>query len=206
MGALCCLNPLRGVVLATRYKKPLLLGLSALVLGFCVLGWPRSQPTDFTCTDPSITIYKASSELELRCGEAVRYSAPATFGANPQGKKERQGDERTPEGEYTVAYKKQNFLRYRFLGLSYPNRSDRENARRHHISDPGNGIGIHGGPAPLAVFARAWVRAAKLTGFSRFWGPTDGCILVPNEDADLLFRVIPEGTPVRILEGARTYQ
>jgi len=185
--------------MATPGKKPFLLGLAALLLAFCVLGWPRALPPDFACSHPSITVYKATSELELTCAGSVLYSAPVSFGANPIGKKERQGDERTPEGEYTVAYKKKNFTRYRFLGLSYPNREDLDNARRNHISDPGNGIGIHGGPMPLAFASRAWVRFSKATGLGKVWGPTDGCILVANEDAELLFRVMAVGTPVHIL-------
>ena len=181
-----------------KHKMRLILGLT-VVTSVCYFGWPRSLPESLPCSAPTINVYKTTSELEVTCNGTIRYVVPVTFGANPKGAKQRQGDERTPEGEYMIAYKKQNFLRYRFLGLSYPNRADRKNARRHNIMDPGDGVGIHGGPAPLALIARVWIRGSKITSFSQFWGPTDGCILVPNEDADLLYRIIPLGTPVRVL-------
>ena len=47
----------------------------------------------------------------------------ATFGANPVGHKERQGDERTPEGYYVLDYKNRNSKFYKSIHNLLPQRT-----------------------------------------------------------------------------------
>jgi lipoprotein-anchoring transpeptidase ErfK/SrfK len=48
--------------------------------------------------------------------------------------------------------------------------------------DPGGAIFIHGTPDP-ALLGRDW---------------TNGCIAVSNDDMDLIWQLVPDGTPITI--------
>ena len=182
--------------------RRLRLGIAALccigVSGAILLAWPSRAASTAPCAHPEIRVFKAEGRLELLCSGTLRAVMPATFGAHPLGAKEREGDERTPEGEYRVTFKVVDPRFHRFLGLSYPNEADRARARRLGIPQPGGGIGIHGSPSRMAPVARAWTRLAAAAGLSGVWGPTDGCIGVANEHAELLFDQVPAGTRVLI--------
>lgn len=159
---------------------------------------PSSATAVGPCREPSIRIYKAEGQLELRCSGLLRRTFPATFGANPVGPKEREGDERTPEGSYRITSKVASARFHRFMGISYPNTEDRARARAKGIRRIGGGIGIHGTRADLAAAARTWTRIASATGLAGVWGPTDGCIGLSNEDVETLYRQVAVGTPVSI--------
>ena len=54
----------------------------------------------------------------------------AVFGANPKGHKQQEGDERTPEGNYILDYKKENSSFYKAIHISYPNDDDKKRAKK----------------------------------------------------------------------------
>jgi murein L,D-transpeptidase YafK len=172
----------------------LALGLGA---GLVLLAWP-SEGRRGACVSPEIHVYKKEGELDLSCGGARTRTMAATFGANPVGAKEREGDEKTPEGTYTITQKTKSERFHRFLGISYPNDDDRKRAKDNGIVRVGGGIGIHGVRADLAEPARAWMRFARASGLAGVWGPTDGCIGVANEDVEALYESVPVGTKVTI--------
>jgi murein L,D-transpeptidase YafK len=67
-----------------------------------------------------IDIYKKDRRMTLSVdGEVVR-TFKIGLGAAPEGDKQRQGDSRTPEGDFYVAWKNPQSAFHRFLGLSYP--------------------------------------------------------------------------------------
>ena len=73
----------------------------AVVLVLASLGalaWPAPARSAGACAAPELRVYKREGELELACGGKVTRIMAATFGASPLGPKEREGDERTPEG------------------------------------------------------------------------------------------------------------
>lgn len=165
-----------------------------------LLAWPSTTASAVpaACASPEIRIYKRQGELELWCGGALSRTLPATFGASPVGPKEREGDEKTPEGTYRISAKTTSERFHRFLAVSYPNANDLKNATAKGIASPGGGIGIHGVRADLAGPARAWTRFARTTGLAGVWGPTDGCIGLVNEDVEALYAAVPVGTRVVI--------
>jgi murein L,D-transpeptidase YafK len=179
-------------------RHALLAFLSVLGAGVVLLLIPPPARGTEPCRAPEIRVYKREGAVELRCEGQVRRTMPATFGGNPNGPKEREGDQRTPEGTYRVSARVKNDRFHRFLGISYPNDEDRRRAALR-VTKLGGGIGIHGTTARLAGLARAWTRFASAAGVSALWGPTDGCIGVSNEDVEVLFDAAPVGTKVTIL-------
>jgi murein L,D-transpeptidase YafK len=182
-----------------RWKGLLLV---ALVLGVVTLVALFLPPAGFakpaSCDEAEILIRKKDAELQLICGGKPFRTFSATFGANPVGQKEREGDERTPEGVYRISSKSESERFHRFLGISYPNTDDLARARKNGIEKPGGGIGVHGTKPRLATLARAWIRLSSATGLGKLWGPTDGCIGLANEDVAVLYVLVPVGAKVTI--------
>ena len=173
-------------------------GLVLVVAAFAALAWPRAAESAAPCASPELRVFKREGELELVCAGKVTRTMPATFGASPIGPKEREGDERTPEGTYTITGKTKSDRFHRFLAVSYPNDDDRRRAKENGIAKLGGGIGIHGVRKDLASPARAWTRFARATGMAGVWGPTDGCVGLVNEDVEVLYDVVPAGARVTI--------
>jgi murein L,D-transpeptidase YafK len=181
-----------------RRGRRLALGLFTLAVAWlAAMALPRRTSTP-SCPDPEILVYKNESTLELVCAGAVTRSMPATFGWNPVGPKEREGDGKTPEGTYRISSKQTNARFHRFLGVSYPNAKDLEHARSMGIASPGGAIGIHGTEEKRAALARLWIHFAHATDAARVWGPTEGCIALTNEDVGAVFDAVPLGTKVVI--------
>lgn len=103
------------------------------------------------------------------------------------GHKERDGDERTPEGMYILDYKKSPSFFYKAIRISYPNRADIERARRAGVN-PGGAIMIHGQPEnsdwPPEIAQR--------------FNWTNGCIAVTNEEMDEIWEAVDVGTLIEI--------
>jgi murein L,D-transpeptidase YafK len=179
-------------------RRVVVLGLVAGSAGLVLLAWPSGSAGRSACAAPEIRVFKKEGELELFCSGARARTMAATFGANPIGPKEREGDERTPEGTYFITAKAKSERFHRFLAISYPNDEDRRRAKEKGIARPGGGIGIHGVRADLAGPARVWTRLARSSGLSGVWGPTDGCVAIANEEVEGLYDLVPVGTRVTI--------
>ncbi len=112
-----------------------------------------------------------------------------SLGGSPFGHKSKEGDSRTPEGRYKINYKKSDSRFHLALQISYPNKSDRATALKAGNS-PGGSIMIHGlGPE------YDWVgRLHALVDW------TDGCIAVTNEEIEEIFKLVPQGTEIWILQ------
>ncbi len=100
-------------------------------------------------------------------------SYQVALGRDPVGRKEREGDNRTPEGIYRIDYRKADSAFHRALHISYPNASDIEAARKNHVS-PGGAIMIHG-----IRNGFAWVGR-----FHPYIDWTAGCIAVSNSEIE----------------------
>ena len=134
-----------------------------------------------------VLVIKSEKRLYLMNKGEPFTTFSVTFGANPVGHKQMQGDERTPEGHYTLTYKNPNSKFYKSIHISYPNARDRENARQLGV-DPGGDIMIHG-------LKNGWEWAESLASFFNW---TNGCIALSNKDMDLLWEAIDPGTPIEI--------
>ncbi len=114
-----------------------------------------------------------------------------SLGTNPVGPKRYRGDNRTPEGRYTIDWRKPNSRFYRALHISYPSWKDRVEAEKKGLN-PGGAIMIHGEPP---------VRGGQydLHDLVRKQDWTQGCIAVSNMAIDEIWGYTMNGTPIEIL-------
>ena len=137
-----------------------------------------------------VVVDKTARTITLRTGGApVHVISGIQLGDAPQGHKQFEGDERTPEGRYTIDYANPDSAYHLSLRISYPNAADRAHAAAQGRS-PGGLIFIHGQPNGLPGADRG----ARVPGD---W--TDGCIAVSNAEIELLWDRVPDGTPIEIL-------
>jgi murein L,D-transpeptidase YafK len=138
-------------------------------------------------TARQIVVDKSERRMVLLNGDRVLKEYRIALGANPVAHKEIAGDSRTPEGEYTIDWRKADSEFHRALHVSYPNARDREFAAAIR-RPPGGAIMIHGQPNDLG-----WLE--RLTRASDW---TNGCIAVSNRAIEELWHAVPDGTPITI--------
>lgn len=134
-----------------------------------------------------ILIEKKDRRLSLlSMGEVIKTYRIA-LGGNPVGPKERQGDNKTPEGTYVIEGRNRGSRYHLSLRISYPNENDRKRARELGVA-PGGDIMIHGIKNGLSQVGAAHAGVD--------W--TQGCIAVTNEEIEEIAAVAPNGTVVEI--------
>jgi murein L,D-transpeptidase YafK len=133
-----------------------------------------------------IVVHKAERRMELWSGGALAHTLTGLqLGDAPVGHKQFQGDEKTPEGRYTIDYRNPNSAYHLSLHINYPRAEDTAFARAQG-QNPGGQIFIHGQPNSLP--------AGRMPGD---W--TDGCIALANYEIEALWEAVPNGTPIEIL-------
>ncbi|WP_246221805.1 L,D-transpeptidase family protein [Marichromatium bheemlicum] len=137
-----------------------------------------------------VVVHKSSRTLELWHGQTLLRSYRVALGGAPVGHKFRSGDERTPIGDYVLDWRNPHSNFHKSIHISYPNARDRATARALGY-DPGGMIMIHGQPNHIRSER---VRREYAT---RDW--TDGCIAVQDHEMDEIWRMVRDGTPIRIL-------
>jgi murein L,D-transpeptidase YafK len=110
------------------------------------------------------------------------------FGPKPRGPKRAHGDERTPEGDYTLDRKNEKSAFYKSIRISYPNHIDRKRAEQAGIDDLGGSIMIHGQPKE-----KPWPEDVAQT-----FNWTNGCIAVTDGQMDEIWAAVDVGTPITI--------
>lgn len=134
-----------------------------------------------------VVVDKSDRKLYLMRNGRVLAEYHIALGRNPDGAKVRQGDRKTPEGEYILDFKKVNSDFYRAIHVSYPSKKDIERARRLGVK-PGGAIMIHGQP-------NGW---GWLSFIRQRFNWTSGCIAVSNDDMDEIWKTVRPGTPITI--------
>jgi murein L,D-transpeptidase YafK len=110
------------------------------------------------------------------------------LGVAPIGDKEREGDQRTPEGRYLLDDRNPDSDFFLSIHISYPSLAERAAARQMGL-DPGGAIMIHGQPNE-PTFSAAYYRQED-------W--TNGCIAVSNSDMIDIWLMTPSDIPIDIL-------
>lgn len=151
----------------------------------------------FACASPTappsglhadrIVVEKSKRLMHLMQNGKVLKTYYVALGQSPWGHKLKRGDQRTPEGVYTIDYRRPESRFNKALHISYPNARDRQYAAVNGL-DPGGEIYIHGEP-------NGGVNPARLIG-----GPdwTDGCIAVSNRQMNEIWNLVRTGTEIEI--------
>lgn len=138
-----------------------------------------------TYNGPEVTrilVFKEERKMYLMHGDRALKVYDVGLGFAPQGHKIREGDGRTPEGEYMIDRRNPNSQFHLSLGISYPNQEDRDYAARNGFS-PGGDIFIHGRPWRNRKGGDDW---------------TAGCIAVTNREIQEIYAMVKNDTPILI--------
>ncbi len=158
--------------------------LCVLFVFLCTL--PSLASANIIHADKVVVIKKKRLLLLVKDGEILREYRVA-IGRNPVGTKTRQGDDKTPEGEYILDRRNPRSRFHRSIHISYPNSDDIVRAQRHGVA-PGSDIEIHGLP-------RNYEDVGELHTVTDW---TKGCIAVTNSEIDEIWSLVPDGTPIEI--------
>lgn len=134
-----------------------------------------------------VKVDKSASKMYLLDGDVVLKEYHVAFGATSKGHKRQEGDEKTPEGTYTLNYKKEDSSFYRAMHISYPNEADKANAKKLGVS-PGGFIMVHGQRNRLG-----W-----LSLITQRFNWTNGCIALTNSEMDEFMELVSSGTKIQI--------
>jgi murein L,D-transpeptidase YafK len=135
-----------------------------------------------------VIVEKSARRLHLMRGAQRLRSYEISLGSEPEGHKLREGDNRTPEGDYVLDWRNEDSAYFMSIHISYPNQRDLRLARERGV-DPGDMIMIHGLPND------------SLPTLSDYIGEdwTNGCIAVSNQAMIDIWLSVSDATPIRIL-------
>ncbi|MCE5973227.1 L,D-transpeptidase family protein [Sinirhodobacter sp. WL0062] len=165
------------------HRRTALMGLGSLGL-LAACGDSAQVAQKFhSYSGPPITqvqVHKAARVMYLFSEQTLVREYKVALGGNPVGKKEFEGDGKTPEGLYFINRRNPNSAYHLSLGISYPNPQDTAFAEAQG-KKPGGDIFIHG-------------RAGKDRGRGKDW--TAGCVAVTDPEIEEIYAMVANGTPV----------
>jgi murein L,D-transpeptidase YafK len=141
----------------------------------------RTEPAD------KVLIEKKERRLTLFSKGEVIKTYKIALGGDPVGSKERQGDNKTPEGIYIIDSRNGDSDYHLSLHISYPNEKDKMRAKELGVS-PGGDIMIHGIKSGFSLVGASHAEVD--------W--TKGCIAVTDEEMEEIYKLVPNGTIVKI--------
>jgi murein L,D-transpeptidase YafK len=160
-----------------------------LCLSLSVLANANPQPPQASPAPrvDKILVVKSERKLQLISHGKPFKSYRISLGKVPTGHKEREGDQRTPEGIYWVDWRKTSDNFNLSMHISYPNARDMATARNKGTK-PGGMIMIHG--TPLDAEYPEW--------FFNTLDWTNGCIAMTNPDMREVWSLVKDGTLIEI--------
>ncbi|MFL6589621.1 MAG: murein L,D-transpeptidase family protein [Chthoniobacterales bacterium] len=145
------------------------------------------SPLPYDAVADRVVVEKSARQLTLLRNGRTLKTYRVALGRGPAGPKEYEGDQRTPEGVYSIDFHKPDSDYHLALHISYPEQHDVDRAAAEGLS-AGSDIMIHGLPN-----GRGWPGR-----FHRRIDWTAGCIAVANFEIEEIYRAVPDGTPVEI--------
>ncbi|NCA70961.1 MAG: hypothetical protein EOM91_12800 [Sphingobacteriia bacterium] len=171
--------------------------LATLAMAGCLAGLvgcsSTSTPTSAIDANRAdqVVVKKSQRKLELHNNGRVIREYRVALGGAPDGHKYREGDQRTPIGDYRLNWRNPNSNFYKSIHISYPSERDRMLSRAMGYTNPGGMIMIHGLPNYIQS------EALRQQYANRDW--TQGCIAVQNHEMDEIWQMVHDGTPIKIL-------
>lgn len=167
-------------------KKAVLI-LFVITLGFICYYLNPEEALPQNIHIDKLIVLKSERLLQAYSKGDLIKSYKISLGGNPIGHKVCENDNKTPEGIYFITDKNANSDYYKNLHISYPNKSDKQNAAKLGLQ-PGGGIKIHGLKNNLGFFGK----------IHRWYDWTEGCIALTNNEIDELFTAVKIGTEINI--------
>lgn len=168
-------------------KTIIVLGIFSCFLAFAICRGCPTKPLSENARVDYLLVLKSKRQLMVYPKGHLIKTYRIALGGNPVGDKQHEGDGRTPEGVYFINGKNPHSGYHKNLGISYPDISDIERAKRLGMS-PGGNIKIHG--------------LRNGTGFiGKLHSRTDwtlGCIAVTDEEIDELYKAVTIGIRIEI--------
>lgn len=161
----------------------------------CMFAFVNTTAVMATNTSETVTkanyvlLKKAERKLYIYHDDEILKTYRVSLGKQPDGHKLRNGDSRTPEGVYKLDWRNPNSKYFRSIHISYPNQSDRHDAKERGDS-PGGAIMIHGQP-------KSWVEKSRLLFHGNDW--TEGCVAVQDHEILEIWEIVEDGTTIEIL-------
>ena len=151
---------------------------------------------------PRIVVYRSAQKMELYDDDVLVKSYRIAVGLNQEGNKEREGDKRTPLGEFYVCTRNPESRFHRFMGVSYPTPEDAERGLKTGIITAAEHDKIlaaheegHCPPWKTALGGEVGIHGG---GSDRIG--TLGCVGVTDEEISELWSIVRMGDPVTIRE------
>src|SRR3954469_8487711 len=127
-------------------KAPVvILSVLAMAAGLILASSAASKPTEKPLHADKVLVEKSQRRLTLLWQGSPVKSYRVALGRAPVGRKQCEGDDRTPEGTYRIDSRNAGSAYHRALHVSYPNAADVAAARRRGCA-AGGAIMIHGLP------------------------------------------------------------
>ena len=158
------------------------------------------SPLKLPLVKPRIIVKKGQRQLLLFSQDKLVRTYRIGLGLSPVGDKVRQGDRRTPEGDFYIFRKNDKSAFYLSLGVSYPNATHAERGLRDGLITKAQYDSIMGAlrakkgpPQNTRLGGDIYIHG---NGAQSDW--TWGCAALENADIRELFKAVNVGTPVTI--------
>lgn len=150
--------------------------------------------------NPRIVVKKSERKLHVLDGDKLVKTYRVGLGFTPNGDKEKQGDGKTPEGEFYIFTKNDQSKYYLSLGVSYPSIDDAERGFRTNLITENERDqiveAIKNKKMPLQNTKLGGEIYIHGNGSKEDW--TLGCVALEDAEMKELFDAIPIGTSVKI--------
>lgn len=164
-----------------------LLALCLIAIGVAAAAYTNFNPLPRDAVADRIVVEKSARRLMLMRNGTVLKTYRVALGRAPTGAKECEGDQRTPEGLYTIDFHKPDSDYHLALHVSYPEQRDIDRAAAQGLS-AGSDIMIHGLPN-----GRSWIGR-----FHRRNDWTAGCVAVADFEIEEIYRAVSDGTTIEL--------
>lgn len=170
------------------FRKKLFYAICILITVLAIYNvWPEQKLASDKKID-FLLVNKSEKTMKAFCNGQLLKTYQISIGKNAIGHKVFEGDNKTPEGIYTINDRNPNSSYHKNLAISYPNTKDRATAKKIGRS-PGGNIKIHG--MPNGIFA-------LVNKLHRGIGFTFGCIMVTNSEVDELYNAVVPNAKIEI--------
>jgi murein L,D-transpeptidase YafK len=201
----------RAVVLTTTGFLAIFFALFLCVSHFACSGQsipnvPIIGEPELRVDHPRVLVEKSAHRLSLFDGNQLVKAWRVAIGGG-QGDKVKEGDKCTPVGDFFVCYRNPNSKYTLSLGLSYPNEEDAARGLADGLVTQTQHDAIVAAAGGRSYDANTWEALWKTPlggeimihghGAGRDW--TLGCVAMDDDAIRQLYRVLPYGTPVKIV-------